>query len=114
MVYVDENGAVLEDVDLTKGYLVDEEWVDHPAVKQKGHYEYAETETGGRVQTFVVDTPASSAWREVTKRRYIPYTEEELETIERGKYGVRLDALEAQAKAHDEVLTAIEEGIADA
>lgn len=113
MVIVDEYGNVLEKVDLTKGYLVDAEWVDHPAVKQMGHYEYANA-NGGRVQTFVVDTPASGAWREVTKRRYVPYTAEELEVIEQGKYGVRLDALEAQTQAHDDLLTAIEEGIADA
>ena len=114
MVYVDESGNQIENPDLSLGYLVDAEWVDHPAQVQEGHYKYVETETGGKVQTFVVDKPAASAWREVTVQRYVLYTEAELEAIAREDYSARLDVLEAQTQSHSELLTAIEEGIADA
>lgn len=73
MVYVDENGIQIENPDLTAGYLEDIDWVDHAAVAQTGHYEYAELAGGGMLQTYVVDTPAQAAYREVTKQRYIPY-----------------------------------------
>lgn len=106
MIYVGENGAVIESIDLSKGYLVDEEWIDHPAVQQEGHYEYA-----GRVQTYVVDTPAAGAWREVTKQRFIPYTQEELTAIERKKYDARLESLESQLAAYE---TAYTQGVNEA
>ena len=41
MIYIDENGNNIDNYDLTIGYLVDHEWVDHPAVAQSGHYEKA-------------------------------------------------------------------------
>lgn len=95
MVYVDESGAVLESVDLSIGYLEDAEWVDHPEVEEIGHYEYEELKGGGQLQKYVVDTPYQAAWREVTKQKYIPYTEAELAQIARQDYASRLDALEA-------------------
>lgn len=78
MVYIDVDGNELESVDLSLGYLVDAEWVDHPKVKQSGHYEYNKLENGQKVQRFVVDTPARAAYREITVQKYILYTEEEL------------------------------------
>lgn len=74
MVYIDETGAQIESYDLTKGYLEDAEWIDHPAVKQAGHYEYGKND----VQRYVIDTPARAARREVTVRRFVRYTDEEL------------------------------------
>lgn len=109
MVYIDETGVQIENPDLSIGYLVDAEWLDHPAQEQKGHYEY---ENG--IQTFVVDQPAASAWSEVTVQRYVLYTEEELDAMGNSYYAERLDALEAEVLNHRKVLTAIEEGIADA
>jgi hypothetical protein len=90
MIYIDENGNQIESYDLTLGYLVDHEWIDHPAVAQSGHYEY-----GDGVQAFVVDVPAESSWREVTIQKYILYTESELEYIAQHNYVARLGALEA-------------------
>lgn len=97
MLYIDENGKQIENPDLSLGYLVDAQWTDHPAQEQQGHYEYANTAMGGRVQTFVIDQPASAAWREVTAQKYILYTEDELKLTGKADYGKRLDAIEDAA-----------------
>lgn len=94
MVYIGEDGKQIENPDLSLGYLVDAEWTDHPAQEQQGHYEYANTAMGGRVQAFVIDQPASAAWREVTVQKYVLYTKEELELAKKADYAKRLDALE--------------------
>lgn len=123
MVYIDETGAVLDSVDLKTGYLVDEEWIDHPEVEEVGHYEYEEIgrreyedETVvSHLQRYVVDVPYSPAYREVTVQRYIPYTQEELEILGREEgYGVRINALEAKTTEHDDALNALIGGVADA
>lgn len=90
MIYIDENGNQLESYDLTLGYLVDHEWVDHPAVVQSGHYEYDEN----NVQSYVIDVPATSPWREVTKQKYVLYTEAELAHMAKLDYATRLENLE--------------------
>ena len=115
MVYIDETGAVLDSVDLKKGYLVDEEWIDHPEVKREGHYEYEDLPGGGRLQRYVVDTPYQPGYREVTVQRYILYTEEELEILNKSDgYGLRIDALEAKTNEHEDALNALIGGVADA
>lgn len=114
MVYVDETGVELESVDLTLGYLVDDQWVDHPAQAQQGHYEYTDTQDGGVVQNFVVDVPASPAWREVTVRKYILYTQDELNALQKSDYAKRLDALEDSASVYGASLAAIQEGVVNA
>lgn len=111
MVYIDETGKQIENPDLSLGYLVDAEWTDHPAQKQQGHYEYAETGTGGRVQTYVIDRPAKAAWREVTVRKYIPYSADELEAQRKADYAKRLDALESTL---DSYADAYNEGVMSA
>ena len=87
MKIIDENGAVIENPDLTLGYLVgDTEPLEHPAiegVEEVSHYEtVAEYPNGGRDVRKVIDTPgvpAKAAWTEqVSIQRYIRYTEEEL------------------------------------
>ena len=94
MVYIDENGVQIENPDLSHGHLVDAEWVDHPAKAQKGHYEYK-----NGVQTFVVDAPPVAAYREVTVKRYVQYTEAELAAMAKADYANRLEALEAAGAA---------------
>lgn len=89
MVYINESGAQIASYDLTKGYLVDAEWVDHPAVEQVGHYEYK-----NGVQFFVVDTPAQAARREVTVQKFVLYTEEELAQMNAPTIEERVSALE--------------------
>jgi hypothetical protein len=43
---------------------------------------------------FVVDSPASSAWREITVQKYIKYTQNELDNIAANNITGRLNALE--------------------
>lgn len=114
MVYIDENGEVLESVDLSLGRLEDVEVAEYPEIKEVGHYEYDDLEGGGRLQRYVIDVPYRPPRSEVVKQRYIPYTAEELEAIAKRDYGARLNVLEEQTQAHGEMLTAIEEGIANA
>ena len=116
MVYIDENGAVLDSVDLTKGFLADVEWIDHPQVQEEGHYEYDELPGGGQLQRYVVDVQYAPAYREVTVQRYTPYTEEELRILNGGNSAPdgRVDALEAKVQEHDDALNALIGGVADA
>ena len=102
MKIIDENGAAIENPDLTLGYLVDDtEPVEHPAVEgveEVSHYEtVAEYPNGGKDVQRVVDVPG------VPAQRYIRYTDEELAAQEearkkaeaRKKLPERVDALEA-------------------
>ena len=112
MKIIDENGAAIENPDLTLGYLVDDtEPVEHPAVEgveEVSHYEtVAEYPNGGKDVQRGVDVPgvpAQAAWTEqVPVQRYIRYTDEELAAQEearkkaeaRKKLPERVDALEA-------------------
>ena len=112
MKILDETGAVVENPDLTLGYLVDDtEPVEHPAVEgveEVSHYEtVAEYPNGGKDVQRVVDVPgvpARPAWTEqLPIKRYIRYTAEELAAQEearkkaeaRKKLPERVDALEA-------------------
>ena len=87
MKIIDETGAVVENPDLTLGYLVGgTEPVEHPAVEgveEVSHYEtVAEYPNGGRDVRKVIDVPgvpAQAAWTEqMPVQRYIRYTSEEL------------------------------------
>lgn len=92
MKIIDENGSVVENPDLTAGYLAaDTEAVEHPAqdaVEELSHYEtVAEYPNGGKDVRKVIDraaVPAAPAWTEqVPVQRYIRYTEEELAAREK-------------------------------
>lgn len=92
MKIIDENGAAIENPDLTLGYLVDDtEPVEHPAVEgveEVSHYEtVTEYPGGGRDVRKVIDVPgvpAQAAWTEqVPVQRYIRYTDEELAAREK-------------------------------
>ena len=94
MKILDETGAVMENPDLTLGYLVGgTEPVEHPAVEgveEVNHYEtVAEYPNGGRDVRKVIDVPgvpAQAAWTEqVPVQRYIRYTAEELAAQEQAK-----------------------------
>lgn len=94
MKIIDENGAALENPDLTLGWLRDEtEAVEHPAqagVPELSHYEtVAEYPNGGKDVRKVIDVPgvpAQAAWTEqVPVQRYIRYTEEELAAQEEAR-----------------------------
>ena len=118
MKIIDETGAVVENPDLTLGYLTDDtQPLEHPAqeaVAEVTHYEtVAEYPSGGRDVQRVVDVPgvpAKPAWTEqLPIKRYIRYTAEELAAQEearkkaeaREKLPERVDALET---ANDDII----------
>ena len=87
MKIIDETGAVVENPDLTLGYLTDDtEEVIHPAVdgvEEQWHWEtVTEYPSGGRDVQKIVDRPgvqAQEEWVEqVPIQKYIRYTAEEL------------------------------------
>ena len=87
MKIIDETGAVVENPDLTLGYLVDDtEEVTHPAVEgveEQWHWEtVTEYPNGGKDVQKIIDRPgvqAQEEWVEqVPVQRYIRYTAEEL------------------------------------
>ena len=94
MKILDETGAVMENPDLTLGYLTDDtQPLEHPAqeaVAEVAHYEtVAEYPSGGRDVQRVVDVPgvpARPAWTEqLPIKRYIRYTAEELSAQEEAR-----------------------------
>lgn len=118
MKIIDETGAVVENPDLTLGYLTDDtQPLEHPAqeaVAEVAHYEtVAEYPGGGKDVQRVVDVPgvpARPAWTEqLPIKRYIRYTAEELAAQEearkkaeaREKLPERVDALET---ANDDIV----------
>ena len=94
MKIIDETGAVVENPDLTLGYLTDDtEEIIHPAVEgveEQWHWEtVAEYPSGGRDVQKVVDRPgvqAQEEWVEqVPIQKYIRYTAEELAAQEEAR-----------------------------
>ena len=94
MKIIDETGAVVENPDLTLGYLVDDtEPVENPAVEgveEVSHYEtVTEYPGGGRDVKKIIDVPgvtAQASWTEqVPVQRYIRYTAEELAAQEEAR-----------------------------
>ena len=105
MKIIDENGAAIENPDLTLGYLVDDtEPVEHPAVEgveEVSHYEtVTEYPGGGRDVRKVIDVPgvpAQAAWTEqVPVQRYIRYTAEELAAQEAARLPETIASLTCQ------------------
>lgn len=98
MKIIDENGSVVENPDLTAGYLAaDTEAVEHPAqdaVEELSHYEtVAEYPNGGKDVRKVIDraaVPAAPAWTEqLPIQRYVRYTAEELARREKEQQEAR-------------------------
>ena len=94
MKIIDETGAVVENPDLTLGYLTDDtEEITPPAVEgveEQWHYEtVAEYPNGGKDVQKIIDRPGVQAQKEwveqVPIQRYIRYTEEELAAQEQAK-----------------------------
>lgn len=94
MKILDETGAVVENPDLTLGYLTDDtQPLEHPSVEgvdEVSHYEtVAEYPNGGRDVRKVIDVPgvpARPAWTEqLPIKRYIRYTAEELAAQEEAR-----------------------------
>lgn len=108
MKIIDENGAALENPDLTLGWLRDEtEAVEHPAqagVPELRHYEtVAEYPNGGKDVRKIIDRegiPARDAWTEqVPIQRYILYTAEELAARKKAEQAAQLPTTEERLAA---------------
>ena len=117
MKIIDETGAVVENPDLTLGYLTDDtEEVTHPAVEgveEQWHWEtVTEYPNGGRDVQKVVDRPgvqAQEEWLEqVPIQKYIRYTAEELAAQEEAR-----KKQEAKDKL-PETVAALQAALADA
>ena len=117
MKIIDETGAVVENPDLTLGYLTDDTLpLEHPAqeaVAEVAHYEtVAEYPGGGKDVQRVVDVPgipARPAWTEqLPIKRYIRYTAEELAAQEEAR-----KKQEAKDKL-PETVAALQAALADA
>ncbi len=137
MKIIDETGAVVENPDLTLGYLkADTEAVEHPAVEaveEEWHWEtVAEYPNGGKDVKKVIDVPGvegKDAWVEqVPIQRYILYTAEELAQKEQEKADdearrklpetvaalrAALDDADAMTVDHEYRLALLEYGITD-
>lgn len=94
MKIIDETGTIVENPDLTLGYLTDDtEEITHPAVegvKEQWHWEtVTEYPNGGKDVQKVVDRPgvqAQEEWVEkVPIQKYIRYTAEELAAQEEAR-----------------------------
>ena len=108
MKIIDENGAALENPDLTLGWLRDEtEAVERPAqegVPELSHYEtVAEYPNGGKDVRKIIDRegiPARDAWTEqVPIQRYIRYTAEELAARKKAEQAAQLPTTEERLAA---------------
>ena len=117
MKILDETGAVVENPDLTLGYLTDDtEEIIHPAVEgveEQWHWEtVTEYPNGGRDVQKVVDRPgvqAQEEWVEkVPIQKYIRYTAEELAAQEEAR-----KKAEAREKL-PEMVAALRAALADA
>ena len=117
MKILDETGAVVENPDLTLGYLTDDtEESTHPAVEgveEQWHWEtVTEYPNGGRDVQKIVDRPgiqAQEEWVEqVPIQRYIRYTAEELAAQEEAR-----KKAEAREKL-PETVAALQAALADA
>ena len=117
MKIIDETGAVVENPDLTLGYLTDDtQPLEHPAqeaVAEVAHYEtVAEYPGGGKDVQRVVDVPgvpARPAWTEqLPIKRYVRYTAEELAAQEEARKNA-----EAREKL-PETVAALQAALADA
>ena len=119
MKIIDENGAALENPDLTLGWLRDEtEAVEHPAqegVPELSHYEtVAKYPNGGKDVRKIIDRegiPARDAWTEqIPIQRYIRYTAEELAAKEEER---KKAEQAAQLPTTEERLAALEAAMLD-
>ena len=122
MRILDMNGMELENPDLSIGYLREDNiLIAHheavEAVEGQWHYEtVAEYPNGGKDVAKVIDAPgakAQDAWNEYeTIQRYVPYTEEELATMEEAQNKpTPQDDIDAMMIDHEYRLTILELGL---
>ena len=85
-IYNETKTEILENVDLTKGYLINDKIIigtipEQEEVKEQFHYEYNEYPNGGKDRIKIIDVPYQPAKPETYEyeeiKIFIPYTEEE-------------------------------------
>ena len=108
MEIYNENMELIENPDLSIGYLKNSTRIEHheaiEGVEEQGHYEViAEYENGGKDVEWVIDVPyvmAQSAWdEEIQIQIYVLYTQEELDAMEAVK---NTPTMEERIKALEE------------
>lgn len=109
-IYNQDKTQVLENVDLKRGYLIDDKIIIKtiPAteeVKEQFHYEYKTYESGGKERIKIVDVPYVSAKPESYEYEdiqiYIPFTEEELKQNRIAEIEERMKALDQDFRQAD-------------
>ena len=104
MKIYDSSGALLENPDMSAGYLEPREVVHHAAVSAVTH-EAVLTFPGGRLTHTVTDTPAKPAWDEVVSYTYHLHPPDRVDEVQ-----AQLDTMQADNDAaHDDVYAAITE-----
>ena len=102
-IYNETKTQIIENPDLTNGYLKDDKILiktipPQEEVKEVCHYEYVEYENGGKDRIKIVDTPYSPAKEkeEIFEdiKIYIPYSQKELITR-------KINELEKKLKDYD-------------
>ena len=113
MEIYNENMELIENPDLSLGYLKDStHTVHHDAVdgvEEQFHYEIiVEYENGGKDVEKVIDVPgieAHPAWdEEIPIQIYVPYTQEELDRMEAERNKPTTEERIAQLEAQNETL----------
>lgn len=107
MIYRDIDNNIIEEYDLSLGYLKDYRWEEHQEIQEQGHYEYI-----NGIMNYVIDKPFKPAYLELVEQQYIPYTETELLHLAHQNYSARLDMLE-YAQKDAELLSAQIEALSD-
>lgn len=104
MTYYDESGNVLENPDMSAGYLFPLETIHHDFVAAVTHEETL-TFPGGSLTYTVTDTPAQAAWDEVVSYTYHLHPPDRVDEVQ-----AQLDTMQADNDAaHDDVYAAITE-----
>ena len=99
------------DIDLEKGYLVDDQLVTHIPFKEgkpeKGHYETVkEYDNGGKDVEWVIEEHDEYEYIQV----YVPYTEQELTDIKKEKILVEIEQLKQTISSTDYQVLKYSEG----
>ena len=104
MKIYDESGNLLENPDMSAGYLFPLETIQHDFTPAVTHEETREF-PGGRLTYTVIDSPAKEAWEEIISYVYHPNPPTELDQLKE-----RVENMQAEnTAALDDVYSALTE-----
>jgi hypothetical protein len=63
MIYRDIDDNIIEEYDLSLGYLKDYRWEEHQEIQEQGHYEYI-----NGIMNYVIDKPFKPAYLELVEQ----------------------------------------------